>query len=47
MNGEIRSRFGGKIFLIDTAMLLGRLSALEISGDRIRALYPNRQVDFN
>jgi hypothetical protein len=45
--GEIRSRFGGKVFLIDTAMLLGRASALEISGNRVRALYPNRQVDFN
>jgi hypothetical protein len=46
-NGEIRSRFGGKVFLIDTGMFTGRASALEISGDRIRALYPNGQTDFN
>ena len=46
-NGEIRSRFGGRVFLIDTGMFIGRASALEISGDRIRALYANSQTDFN
>jgi hypothetical protein len=46
-NGEIRQRFGGKVFLIDTAMMLGRPSALEITGDRIRALYPDKQTDLN
>jgi hypothetical protein len=46
-NGEIRQRFGGKVFLIDTALLLGRPSALEIAGGRVRAIYLNRQTDFN
>jgi hypothetical protein len=46
-NGEVRQRFGGKVFLIDTGMLIGRASALEISGSRIRAIYPNRQTDFD
>lgn len=46
-NGEIRQRFGGRVFLIDTALLMGRPSALEISGARIRAIYLNRQTDFN
>ena len=46
-NGEIRQRFGGKVFLIDTGLILGRPSALEISGSRIRAIYLNRQVDLN
>jgi hypothetical protein len=45
-NSEIRQRFGGKIFLIDTGMYRGRPSALEISDSRIRALYPNREVNF-
>ena len=45
--GEIRRRFGGQVFLIDTGMILGRLSALEIANGRIRALYPNKQTDFN
>jgi hypothetical protein len=44
--GEIRARFGGKIYLIDTAMILGRPSALEISDGRIRALYLDRQTDL-
>jgi hypothetical protein len=43
-NGEIRQRFGGKVFLIDTGMLGGyfpggKASALEISKDRTRAIY--------
>ena len=46
-NGEIRQRFGGKVFLIDTALVTGRASALEIQGDRIRAIYSNRQTEFN
>jgi 3',5'-cyclic AMP phosphodiesterase CpdA len=46
-NGVIRQRFGGKVFLIDTGMVAGRPSALEISGGRIRALYMDRQTDFN
>jgi hypothetical protein len=45
-NGEIARRFGGKVFLIDTAMLRGRPSALEISGSRIRALYLNSETEF-
>ena len=51
-NGEIRRRFGGKIFLIDTGMLSsyypgGKASALEISKDRIRAIYIDRETDLN
>lgn len=46
-NGQIRQRFNGMVFLIDTGMLAGRPSALEISGGRIRALYMDRQTDFN
>jgi hypothetical protein len=46
-NGQIRQRFGGKVFLIDTGMIAGRPSALEISGGRIGALYMDRQTDFN
>ena len=46
-NGEIRQRFGGQVFLVDTGMILGRLSALEIANGRVRALYPNKQTDFN
>ena len=46
----IRSRFGGKVFLIDTGMLSsyypgGRASALEITGeDEIAALYMDKRV---
>jgi hypothetical protein len=46
-NRQIRQRFGGKIFLIDTGMIAGTPSALEISGGRIRALYLEGQTDFN
>jgi hypothetical protein len=48
--GSIRSRFGGKVFLIDTGMLSsyypgGRPSALEISGDtKFTAEYMDRRV---
>lgn len=47
LNGQIRQRFGGRVFLIDTGMIVGRPSALEISGSRIRALYLDRQTDFD
>ena len=46
-NGKIRERFGGKVILIDTGMVAGRPSALEISGERIRALYPDSQADLH
>ena len=45
-DGKILARFGGRVFLIDTGMLDGsffpggRASALEISDDGIRAIYP-------
>jgi hypothetical protein len=45
--GRIRSRFGGKLFLIDTGMIGGRPSALELSGERLRALYPDNEADLN
>jgi hypothetical protein len=47
LSGEVRSRFGGKVFLIDTALLRGRPSALEISNGKVRAIYPNRQTDLD
>jgi hypothetical protein len=46
-NGQIRQRFGGKVFLIDTGMIAGRPAALEISGGIIRALYPNGETTFD
>ena len=51
-NGEIRRRFGGKVFLIDTGMLSnyfkgGKASALEISKDSIRAIYIDKQIGLN
>jgi len=46
-NGQIRQRFGGKVFLIDTGMIAGRPSALEITGGTIRALYPNGETAFD
>jgi hypothetical protein len=46
--GEIRSRFDGRVFLIDTAMayaeLGGRAAALEIDGDRVTAVYADERV---
>jgi Calcineurin-like phosphoesterase len=45
-DGKIHARFGGRVFLIDTGMLDGTFfpgggaSALEISSDGIRAIYP-------
>ena len=43
--GGIQVRFGGSVFLIDTGMNAtfykgGRASALEISGETVRAIYP-------
>ena len=48
-DGRIRSRFGGKVLLIDTGMLSslyvgGRASALEILGDQITALYADQRT---
>ena len=44
-SASIESRFGGRVFLIDTGMLAshyrGRPSALEICGDSLTAIYPN------
>ncbi len=49
--GQIRSRFGGKVFLIDTGMLSsyypgGRPSALEIRAGEFTAIYPNERVSL-
>jgi len=38
-NGQIRSRFGGKVFLIDTALWQGHSAALEIIGTSTRTIY--------
>lgn len=44
-NGRVTERFGGSLFLIDTGMLdgrfypAGRASALEISGNAVKAIY--------
>jgi hypothetical protein len=46
-NGGVRGRFGGMVFLIDTGMLRGSVSALEILDGRIRALYMDREMDLN
>ncbi len=45
---SVRSRFGGKVFLIDTGMLStyykgGQASALEISGGKFTAIYHDRR----
>jgi len=46
--GMIRSRFDGKVFLIDTGMLSsyyrGRASALEMRAERFTAIYPQQRV---
>src|SRR5262249_5347875 len=47
--GEIRSRFGGKVFLIDTGMLAshypgGKASALEIARGNFTAIYLDRRA---
>lgn len=45
--GKILSRLGGRVFLIDTGMLVshygGRPSALEIQGGRFTAVYPGER----
>jgi hypothetical protein len=44
----ITPRFGNRVFLIDTGMLVahysGRPSALEIDGSRVTAVYLDRRV---
>ena len=50
-DGHILPRFGGKVFLIDTAMLrgltkTGRPSALEIDGDSVSAIYQTGRVSL-
>jgi len=46
-DGRIRSRFAGRVLLIDTGMLAsvygGRASALEIVGDTVTAIYPGER----
>jgi hypothetical protein len=49
--GRIRSRFGNRLFLIDTGMLTtyfkgGRPSALEIVGNRVTAIYPDEREEL-
>jgi hypothetical protein len=46
---QILPRFGGKVFLIDTAMLRGygrdgRAAALEINGDTVTAIYETERI---
>jgi hypothetical protein len=45
--GGIRMRFGGLVFLIDTAMYMGTPAALEFSNGRARAIYKDRQLPLN
>jgi hypothetical protein len=45
--GGIRMRFGGLVFLIDTAMYMGNPSALELVNGKARAIYKDRQVPLN
>ena len=46
-DGRIRSRFAGRVLLIDTGMLAsvygGRASALEIAGGTVTAIYPGER----
>jgi hypothetical protein len=46
--GKILPRFGGRVYLIDTAMAYGdkggRAAALEIDGDRVTAVYTDERV---
>ena len=49
--GRIKSRFGNRLFLIDTGMLTtyykgGRPSALEIVGNRVTAIYPDEREEL-
>ncbi len=48
-DGRIASRFGGRVFLIDTGMLSsyysgGRASALEIAAGKYTAIYPDQRI---
>jgi hypothetical protein len=47
---RITTRYGGRVIAIDTGMLapvyMGNPSALEITGDRLRAIYPDGEVDL-
>ncbi len=48
-DGSLRSRFGGKVFLIDTGMLSsyykgGQASALEIRGGKFTAIYNDKRI---
>jgi hypothetical protein len=47
-DGRIHTRFGDRVYLIDTAMaypeLGGQAAALEIDGDRVTAIYGNERV---
>jgi hypothetical protein len=48
-DGRVRVRFGGRVFLIDTAMLKGympegRASALEISSPKFTAVYHDQRI---
>ena len=50
--GQIRTRFGGKLFLIDTGMLSsqyagGRASALEYRNGKFTAIYPDGRKEFD
>ena len=48
---RIHPRFGGRVVTIDTGMLasyfMGNPSALEIAGDRLKAIYPDSEVDLS
>ncbi|PWB77259.1 MAG: hypothetical protein C3F15_03615 [Holophagae bacterium] len=50
-DGRIRSRFAGRVLLIDTGMLAsvygGRASALEIAGGTVTAIYPGERQTLN
>lgn len=47
---RIAARYGGRVVIIDTGMLapyyMGTASALEIVGSRMKALYPDGEVDL-
>jgi Calcineurin-like phosphoesterase len=49
-DGRIAPRYGGRIAIIDTGMLasvyMGNASALEIVGDRMKAIYPDGEVEL-
>ena len=51
-SGEVRRRFGGKVFLIDTGMLSsyfpgGRAAVLDIRDGKLSAIYPNETKTLN